>query len=151
MTNLQSVTPFTQLQARLSRNHFANWMGLVLTSSEDGTVEMILPWRDEFISNPDHRYVHGGILATLIDTAGSFAVATRLGHPAPTIDMRVDFHKSATAGALRTDGRIVKMGRTLATCDARVFDESGALVASGRGLFLVGRLNLPASDRQTPA
>ncbi|OKO83062.1 PaaI family thioesterase [Bradyrhizobium sp. AS23.2] len=137
MTDQQDTASFEQLRTRLSRNHFANWMGLELASAAPGTVEIVAPWREEFISNPDRRYVHGGILATLIDTAGSFAVATRLGRPAQTIDMRVDFHKAATEGRLRVEGAIVKMGRTLATCDARVFDESGALVASGRGVFLV--------------
>lgn len=127
------------LQHRLSRNHLAHWMGLQLTSSSAGAVEIVAPWREEFISNPDRRFVHGGILASLIDTAGSFAVATIIGRPVQTIDMRVDFHRPASQGRLRTIANIVKVGRMVATCDAKVFDESDALAASGRGLFLVGQ------------
>lgn len=137
MTNPPRIISSERLQERLSRNHFANWMKLEFASSDPGRVEIIAPWREEFISNPDRRYVHGGVLASLVDTAGSFAVATKIGHPAQTIDLRVDFHRAASEGRLRVEAQIVKLGRTIATCDAKVFDAEETLVASGRGVFLV--------------
>lgn len=136
--NLDLNPPVTieWLKARLAQNHFTNWMGLEILSAGDGAIEMIAPWREEFISNPDRRFTHGGILAALIDTAGSFAVATRLGRPPQTVDMRVDYHRAAMPGALAVTGRIVRLGRTLATSDAYIFDTEKVLLASGRAVFL---------------
>ncbi len=95
-----------------------------------------LPWREEFVSDPVVRYTHGGILATLIDLAADYAIAARIGRGVPTIDMRVDFHKAAMPGPLTAHARVIKLGGTLATAEAQVFDEAGALIASGRGVYL---------------
>jgi uncharacterized protein (TIGR00369 family) len=124
------------LNARLRRNHFAGWMNLSVMQAGDGTVEIHMPWREEFISNPDIRFTHGGVLATLVDTAASFAIATRLGRPPQTIDMRVDYHATARPGDLVAHGTLVRLGRTVSSADARIYDIQRRLVASGRATFL---------------
>lgn len=125
-----------QLQARLSRNHLAAWMELSITSAAAGQIVLSAPWREEFISNPEHRFAHGGILATLLDTAGSYAVATRLGRPPQTVDMRVDYLRPAYEATLTVEANIFHYGRTLATVDARVSDPGDNTLAVGRIVFL---------------
>ncbi|KAA0070371.1 PaaI family thioesterase [Tardiphaga sp. P9-11] len=125
-----------ELQSRLSRNHLANWMGLRVVHAAAGQIRLSSPWRDEFISNPDHRFAHGGILATLLDTAGSYAVATLLGRPAQTIDMRVDFLRPGFESELMTDANVLHFGRTVASVDASVFNRENRLLATGRMVFL---------------
>jgi uncharacterized protein (TIGR00369 family) len=125
-----------ELQSRLSRNHFANWMGLTVIQAGVGNIRLVSPWRDEFISNPDHRFAHGGILATLLDTAGSYAVATLLGRPAQTVDMRVDFLRPAFESELLVDANVLHFRRTLATVDASIFSGENRLLATGRMVFL---------------
>lgn len=133
---LTSSVSIDVLKARLARNNFTSWMGLDIRHAGDGEIEILAPWREEFISNPDRRFVHGGVLAALIDTAGSFAVATRLGRPPQTIDMRVDYHRAAMPGPLTVIGRVIRLGRTLATSDAFVYDAEKVLLTSGRAVFL---------------
>jgi uncharacterized protein (TIGR00369 family) len=125
------------LNVRLKRNHFCNWMNLDIISAGDGEVEVYAPWREELISNPDARFTHGGILATLVDTAASFAIATRLGRPPQTVDMRVDYHSVAKPGDLIARGKIIRLGRTIATAEAVIDDGGNKLIASGRATFLV--------------
>ncbi|SDS80123.1 uncharacterized domain 1-containing protein [Bradyrhizobium canariense] len=125
-----------QLQARLSRNHMAAWMQLSVVSAAAGQIILSAPWREEFISNPDHRFLHGGILATLLDTAGSYAVATLLGRPAQTVDMRVDFLRPAFEAALTVEARVFHYGRNLATVDASVLNPQHTALAAGRMVFL---------------
>lgn len=127
---------FEWLGIRLKRNHLCNWMNLSLSSAEDGDVEIHSPWREEFISNPDARFTHGGILAALVDTAASFAIATRLGRPPQTIDLRIDYHSAAKPGDLVVRGKIIRLGRTIGTAEALVYS-SNSLTASGRATFLV--------------
>ena len=88
------------------------------------------------MSHPKVRYTHGGILAALIDLAGDYAIAARLGRGVPTIDMRIDYHRTALPGPLVARATIIKIGSTVATAEAQVFDEGGKLVASGRGAYL---------------
>lgn len=126
-----------RLQAMLSRSAFHRWLDLRVVAVTDDQVEVVAPWRDELMSNPEARIMHGGILAALVDATADLALGARLGHTLPTIDLRIDYHKPAVECALRAIGRVVKLGRTIATAEASVYDPAGALIASGRCAFLV--------------
>ena len=115
---------------------FHRWLGVkVLQAAEDG-VEVEIPWREEFYAQVERTYMHGGIIASIIDFTADFAIAVKLGHALPTIDLRTDYHKAVPGGTVRARGGVIKAGRTIVTAEARIFDAAGALVASGRGAYL---------------
>jgi uncharacterized protein (TIGR00369 family) len=130
------VLDFAALDELVRDSPFHRWLGVTLKALSDDGVEIHLPWREEFVSDPAARYTHGGILAALVDLAGDYAVAARLGRGVPTVDMRVDYHRTALPGPLVARARIVKLGGTVATAEAEVFDGNDRLVASGRGVYL---------------
>ncbi|MCU0701274.1 MAG: PaaI family thioesterase, partial [Myxococcaceae bacterium] len=70
-------------------------LGLRITrvGTEPPWAELCLPWDERLIGNPDTRALHGGVLSTLLDTAGGAAVYLALKEPTPiaTLDLRVDF------------------------------------------------------------
>ncbi len=134
----QSAAPldFADLAQLVRASPFHRWLDVSLTRLDADEIEIALPWREEFVSEPTIRYTHGGILAALIDLAADYAIAAKLGRGVPTVDMRVDFHKAALPGALVAKASVIKLGGTLATAEARVFDAAGALIASGRGAYL---------------
>ncbi len=117
----------------------------MIVSAGAGNIKMEAPWREEFISNPDRRFVHGGILAMLLDTAGSYAVATLSGAPAQTVDMRVDFLRPGFEAQMIVEAKLIRYGRTLAIVDASVSNPDNQLLASGRMVFLT------SSDRPRAA
>ena len=124
-----------KLQQLISLGTFNKWLNFtVLKAGEDG-VEIKAVWRDEWMVNPERRYTHGGILAAIVDVAADYAIAARLGRPVPTIDIRVDYHKPAMPGDLTAKGRVVRMGNQFSTAEAYLYDEEGALIASGRGTY----------------
>lgn len=123
------------LEARLKANPFAAWMGLSILSLDQDTLEIGLVWKEEMIANPEARNTHGGILAALIDTAADFMIAAKVGKPVPTIDLRVDYHSATGPGDLRAVARIIRLGRTFATAEAKILDADGKLIASGRGVY----------------
>jgi uncharacterized protein (TIGR00369 family) len=151
MPNRTMQLTLDDLRARLSRNHFARWMSLSVVTASAGKIRLASPWRDEFISNPEHRFAHGGILATLLDTAGSYAVATLLGWPATTVDMRVDFLRPAFESEMIIEAEVMNFGRTLATADASVLNADGRLLATGRMVFLTSDNKSPLSARESSA
>jgi uncharacterized protein (TIGR00369 family) len=131
-----AVVGFEALAAMVTNSPFHAWLGVHLVRLDDEEIEIAMPWREEFVSHPTIRYTHGGIIAALIDLAADYAIAAKLGRGVPTVDMRVDFHKAAMPGPLVARAAVIKLGGTLATAEARVFDGSGALIASGRGAYL---------------
>ena len=124
-----------KLQERLVANKFNAWMGLRIIKLDDHSIEITMKWREEMISNPKARWTHGGILGALVDVTADFMIAAKVGAPAPTVDLRTDYHRAATPGDLTAIGRIIKIGGTFSTAEAEVFDIEGKLIASGRGVY----------------
>lgn len=129
---------FDDLAARLKLNPFHQWLGLELLAMGEDSVEIAATWRPEWVSNPERGFVHGGILAALVDTTADFAVAAKLGRPYPTVDMRVDYHRGAGKGDLRARGQVVRAGGTFSTAEAFIYDTKGTLLTSGRGVYFSG-------------
>ena len=131
----ENVVSLEKLQARLTANPFNAWMGLGIVALDEDTIEIGMKWREEMISNPQARRTHGGILSALVDVAADFMIAAKVGAPAPTVDLRVDFHRAAAPGDLRAVGRVIRLGGTFSTAEASVYDSEDRLIASGRGLY----------------
>jgi uncharacterized protein (TIGR00369 family) len=101
---------------------------------DSGAVVIRLPFRPEFGRDPVQVGYHGGILASLIDLAGHAAVAVKIGKPAPTIDLRIDYLRAAPGVELEARARVLRAGRAVARADVEVWAD-GVLVAVGRGTF----------------
>ena len=110
------------LQELISRGPFNHWLGFKFVSADETGIELTATWREEWVVNPERRYTHGGILAAIVDVA-------------PTIDMRVDYHKAAMPGDLTAKAKILRLGGQFSSAEALVYDKDGALVASGRGTY----------------
>jgi uncharacterized protein (TIGR00369 family) len=125
-----------EVQQLIDRGPYLSWLGLKVLALGAESIEVRATWRPEWVANPKLEQTHGGILAALIDFAADFALVSNIGHPVPTIDMRVDYHRLAKPGDLTARGRVIKFGRQFSVCEAQVFDEAGAMVASGRGTYI---------------
>lgn len=82
--------------------------------------------------------VHGGVLATLIDTATFWAGFLRLPEDAGlvNVDLKLNYLKAVTGGHLRAEGRCLRAGRQISYAEASVFDEVGGLVAHGTSTLM---------------
>ena len=122
------------LNANLRRGPFHRWLGLRVVAIDHAanSIEIRVPWREEFTGSPDPAMAHGGILAALVDVGGFFLVAGATGRFACTVDLRTDYHRAAAPGDLTLVGRLVKAGRTLISADIAILDAERQLVASGR-------------------
>lgn len=124
-----------EVQAKLRRGPFHQWLGIEVLAVGEGTIELSAKWREEWVVNPDKRYTHGGILAALIDLTADWALVSKTGGGVPTIDLRVDYHRAAMPGDLRARGRVIKFGAQVSVSEAEIFDSDGKLLASGRGAY----------------
>ncbi len=77
--------------------------------------------------------VHGGVIATLIDTATFWAAFMRLPQDAGlvNVDLKLNYLQPVIEGKLRAEGFCIRPGRTLSYAEARVWDSKGQLIAHG--------------------
>ena len=123
------------VQALITRAPFHQWLGLKVLAIHDDGIDLAATWSEEWVVNPDRRYSHGGILATLVDLAADWALVKRTGRGVPTIDLRVDYHAAAMPGDLTAKGKVIRFGGQFSTAEAHVYDAQGKLLASGRGTY----------------
>jgi uncharacterized protein (TIGR00369 family) len=128
---------FDYLVAHMALSPFHRWLKPEIVSSDETTGEVLmrLPLRDEFRREPDRPILHGGVVAALADTSAYAAIAARVRHGVPAIDMRVDYLRAAAGEFLMASSIVVKFGRTIAIADARITDDAGHLVAIARGAY----------------
>ena len=105
----------------------ADTLDFSLTEAGEGTAVFEIDC-SEFHYNPLGT-VHGGVIATLLDSAMSCAVHTLLpaGSGYTTVEMKVNFVRPilADTGPLRCVGTVVHGGRRIATADPRDNDSGG--------------------------
>jgi uncharacterized protein (TIGR00369 family) len=109
---------------------YAKFLGLELGKLKSGEATIHLNVRDELKQN--HGVLHGGAIASLIDTASAFAVLTRLavGEGVTTTDLTIHYLRPATAGRLTATARIVRGGRRLFVLSVDVADDRSRLMAT---------------------
>lgn len=125
------------LKAFIGGSPFIRFLGLEIESAdaEAGTLSMKMPMRPELERSGGTGQVHGGPIASLIDTVGDFAVILKVGAPVPTINFRTDYLRPAGGDYLVATAKVRRAGRTVAVVDIDVVDPEGRLCAVGRGCY----------------
>lgn len=114
-------------------------MGIRMAAVEEGLVEMTLP-ATEYLYNPI-GVVHGGAMATLLDSVMGCAVHSTLpaGRGYTTLEIKVNYVRGLTeaVGSVRGIGKVVHAGRQTAVAEARAVDAAGRLYATATTTCLV--------------
>jgi len=101
----------------------------------EGVVLEAAPNRTHSVDGGD--YLHGGVIATLLDTAATFALIEKTGEDWSTVDLRVDYLRPAPISRLCVTGRALQVGRRLGRAIAELSEpQSGDLLASAVGTFV---------------
>ena len=116
---------------------FWETLGISLDDAEVGWVRLRLAMREDLRTFGERRVLHGGAIATLIDSAAASATRTLRGEDEPpwlglaTTDMHVSYLAAVTDGEVTAEGRVLRAGRQVAFLDVEVRNEDGDLVARG--------------------
>jgi uncharacterized protein (TIGR00369 family) len=125
------------LRERVAASPFHAELGIDVVEAAEGRVRLAVE------TNDDQRNllgtIHGGVLATLADTAMGFAVRTAIepGRPHVTIEMTVRFLRPASSGTIEAVGTVVRAGAQIAFADADVLAADGTLLARASGTYSV--------------
>ena len=123
------------LRERIAASAFHRGLGLEVEAASAGAVRLAMPARQDQLNLLGS--VHGGVLATLADTAMGLAVRTAVGDGRrhTTIDMDVRFLRSAAPGRLVAEGTTIRVGSRIAVAEARISDAGGTEVARASGTY----------------
>ncbi|MFH0996703.1 MAG: PaaI family thioesterase [Pseudomonadota bacterium] len=82
--------------------------------------------------------VHGGVMATLIDTATFWAVFMRIPESAGlvNIDLKLNYLKPVENGILIAEGRAIRSGNSISYAETTVLNEKRELIAHGTSTLM---------------
>ena len=125
-----------RIEAAVKNVPFGTLLGIELISAEPGAASMTLPVREELKQN--NGVVHGGAIATLIDSAAAFAVIPLLDQTetATTVDLTISYLRPLLAGTAKASARVLRQGSRVIVLTIEVFDEAGNLAATGLTTYL---------------
>ena len=114
-------------------------LGFEFGAIEAGRVVMTLQ-PGEHMNNPGGT-MHGGMMATLLDSVMGCAVHSTLplGRAYTTLEIKVNYIRAVTAasGLITAEGRLVHAGRQVALADATATDANGRVVATATTTCLI--------------
>jgi uncharacterized protein (TIGR00369 family) len=114
---------------------FAKMIEMELVDMRPNEAVIKIEMRDEL--RQPAGVLHGGVTATLVDTAMAFAVITRLaeGERATTIDLTVHYLRPHTQGRITCTGKVVRAGKRIFTVSADVVNAEGKLIATALSTY----------------
>lgn len=115
---------------------FAQLLGIELDDLSPGTATLGFNVRKQLTQN--HGVVHGGAIASLIDTATAFAILTLLTprERVTTVDLTVSYLRPLSAGRVTAVAKVLRAGRRLFVVSADVFDKDGKLATTALSTYL---------------
>jgi len=119
-----------RIRDAFARVPYAHLLGLELGEMTDGVATVHLKVRDELKQN--EGVVHGGAIASLIDTASAFAVVTQLepNEHVTTTDLTIHYLRPITKGSMTAKARVLRRGRRLFVIQVDVSDDQQVLLAT---------------------
>ena len=115
---------------------FAHLIGIELGEVTRGAATLHLAVRDDLRQN--RGVVHGGVTASLIDTAAAFAILALLepGQSTTTIDLTIHYLRPLLNGRASARARVLRTGRRLIVVTVDVLGEAESLVATALTSYL---------------
>jgi len=125
---------------------FAALLGIWITEVSEGRV-VFAAEPSEYHYNPLGT-VHGGVIATLLDSALGCAVQSMLpaGTSYTTLELKVNYLRPITekTGTIYAEGKIIHLGGRIATAEARLTDAKGKLYAHATTTCIILRPSTPS-------
>jgi len=118
------------------------YLGLKIESLKVGYAKIHIPFKDEFIGDFFQNRWHGGILASIADTAGGIAAVSTvesMQDKVSTIDMRIDYLNGSEPRDLYAEAEMIKNGKRIVKVDVKIYHEKEKIIAVGRCAYSILR------------
>lgn len=131
-----SAEELARLEAAFAQVNFARLLGLEIVELRRGEAALSMHVRPELTRMTG--IVHGGAVASLMDSASAFAVLTLLGpeEQTVTVDLTLHFLRPVSEGRIEARARVLRAGRRVCTVSIEATADSGKLVATALTTYL---------------
>jgi acyl-CoA thioesterase len=125
-----------RLRAAANAVPFSRLLGIELVEVTSGSATLSLQVRDDLKQN--HGVVHGGAIASLIDSAMAYAIIPLLTakEKVTTVDLTISYLRPLTKGRATAKATVVRAGRRLFVVTAEVLDDDGKLAATALSTYI---------------
>jgi len=119
---------------------FMKHLGMEFVDGGEGVARIKLRYQDE--NSTVGKALHGGAIASLIDTTGAMAAWTTAEIATPkyfgsTVGVTVNYLSGAIGEDIVAEGRVLKRGKEIIYTDVRVTNGEGKLLAQGNVVYRI--------------
>ena len=134
------------------RFSFNELVGLKVESFDPASPRLTFDMRPELVGSHIHQRLHGGAIATALDTVGGFAVALAVAEKYAqetaeqlvmrfsrfgTIDLRVDFLHQGIGNSFHASAKVMRLGGRIASVQMELRNDTDLLIAIGTAAYVV--------------
>ena len=125
-----------RIQKAIDTVPFARLLGIEIDEVSSGTATLGLTIRKQLTQN--HGVVHGGAIASLIDTATAFAIISLLAprERVTTVDLAISYLRPLTEGRVTAVAKVLRSGKRLFVVSAQVLDKDGKLASTALTTYI---------------
>lgn len=126
-----------ELKNVVKRSPYPRHMAMVLNHIELDRADIALKLADYHLQ--PFGIVHGGVVATMIDTATFWSAFLRLSEDAGlvNVDLKLNYLQPVIDGTLMARANCLRAGRSISYSEAKVFDKNENLIAHGTSTLMV--------------
>ena len=115
-------------------------LGMELIDAQDGYAKLRLKYQDE--NSTAAKALHGGAIASLIDTTGAMAAWTTADIATPkyfgsTVGVNVNYLSAVIGQDCFAEGRVLKRGKEVIYSEVKVHNGDGKLCAQGTVIYRI--------------
>lgn len=131
---------------------FNELLGFKVESLDPEAPQISFAMRPDLIGHYQHGRLHGGVIATVLDTVGGLAATVavaekfnnetteQVGHRfgrIGTIDLRTDYLHQGIGKKFTAIGRVTRLGGRIASVQMSLENETGQLIATGCASYVI--------------
>jgi len=139
------------LSTLINRSPYFSLLSMEIKDLEWGTCVLEVELEEKHLQ--PFGYVHGGVIASVMDAAAFWAVFPQVkdGMGLTTVEIKVNYLAPVKKGKLVAKGRCIKIGKTLALGEAYISSAEGNLLAHGTAtMMIVPDLKVEGQDNLPP-
>ncbi|SIT71135.1 PaaI family thioesterase [Edaphobacillus lindanitolerans] len=129
------ATQLDRVRGEFEDSEFFRFLGLEITTLEEGDVELRLPYKPEL--DNVRSTVHGGVYMSVLDTVMGLFIRSLGYDDTMTIQMQTQFLKPLVGGAMTARAELINKTRSTVLLEGRLYNESGELIGHATGTFKV--------------
>ena len=131
--------------------NFNQLIGLRVESFDPEAPRLSFAMRSDLMGSYLHKRLHGGVIATALDTVGGFSVVVKLAEKFAhetaeqiinrfgrfgTIDLRVDYLRQGVGERFYASAQVMRLGGRIASARMELVNEMGTLIATGTAAYV---------------